>query len=427
MEDDKMQEQRLFSKVLFSITGAIIGALTGSIFGCIIFFWFTGLSFKTKGSGEGIFVAGVILAALFILSFMVYGAIRGFKSPEKEIKQGDKQPMKKIVKFVLFAILFVAISDLAINAFGPVWLLRLFGYEKVIKKNCFPQWINNKEFYYLEIINYNDGGTHAGFGIIPMPYSFFTSKVPNADFLIYKVSINQPSEKKLIKKITRRANFTLSSYRKIGEEASFRISDDKKKMALIMQIPDGFLGYSYMAYFLDINGHISKKQKFDGRWSLDGKKIYGISTDLEKFSLVGHSDSCIKDISSGSLIKWDSYAKWISKDESITYDTKGYKLKIYLADEKGANAQLIYETHYSDFKEISDLLWDATISKDDSLLFLSEIGIFKKQGEEWQLIKDLKDMSFIFRYPDLSPDGQKIVGIKNGREVTVLELKDLLK
>lgn len=336
--------------------------------------------------------------------------------------------MKKVIKFTLFAILFVAISDLTINAFGPVWLLRLFGYENVSSSiNYFPQWINNEEYYYLEIINYNDGGTHAGFGIVPMPYSFFTSKVPNADFLIYKVNINKPQEKKLIRKITQRVNFTLSSYwvRKINEEASFRIPDDKSRMALVMEIPDGFLGYSYLAYFLDINGHILRKQKFDGRWSLDGKKILNVSFDLNKFSLSG-LPGYIKDITSGSTIKWDNYGKWISNNKSIIYDVADNKLKIYLADEKGANPQLLY--YYSDYyKETSELRWDAAISKDGNLLFLNKIGIFKKTEDKWQMIKDLKDMKSSLYYPNLSPNGQRLVGVRDGVEVAVLELKDLLR
>lgn len=78
-----------FEIVFLSIIGAIIGALVGSVFAGIIFFWFTGISDKMSDIGEEIFIAGVILAALFMLGFIIYGAIKGFKFAKNDITSGE--------------------------------------------------------------------------------------------------------------------------------------------------------------------------------------------------------------------------------------------------------------------------------------------------------------------------------------------------
>lgn len=362
--------------------------------------------------------------------------------------------MKKIVKFTFFVILFVAVSDLTINSLnlGPVWLWRIFGYDNVVKKMCSPQWINNEEFYYLEVVNYYD--SRNPFIIFPVPPSFFTFKRSNADFLIYKVNINDPDNKKLIRKITQKVNFDLLHYSetKIRGEAIFRIAEDKKNMVLITQMNFKYFTYGYFAYFMDINGRILKERKFGFSW-LDGKKIYDISSNLKKLLVYGDGEGFyIKDIASGKEVLFSDWKdKRIGvtggsfKNRLISYNVsspqdvhltspKKVRYKIFVYNEKNNITEPVCDTERLEFSsydhthyEILPSISDAAISSDDKFIFLSKIGIFKKEDEKWQLFEDLKDMKFNIYYPDFSPDGQRIVGVEDGLRIKVLELKELSK
>jgi len=333
--------------------------------------------------------------------------------------------MKKIILFFLIGILIVFTGDLLINAFGPVQILRLAKYKNVVTVNCYPQWINDEEYCYLEVTNYNDGGTGPGFGIMPVPCSFFWGKISNADFSIYKVNINKPSEKILVKKISERVAFTLWGEKINGDEILFKISTDKRRMALILRIPIGLIGYDYRSYFLDINGNIFEKKLLSWEWR-DHMKISDLSFDLDKVSLIDFNDFYIKDMISNSITKWSNYGRWISKTKSINYSLYPEVLKVYLENEQGADCELVYELHYKEYGAIKDLLWDATISENSSILFLNKIGIFEKKDGKWQIVKESQNMPN-FYYPAISPNGQRLVGIKDGQKVVALELKELLR
>ena len=77
--------------------------------------------------------------------------------------------------------------------FTPVWLLRLVGYQDVIKTDLYPQWINNQELVYLKLVSYSDQSP-AGWGMY-LPGDPFIIKSSNADFFIYKVNVNNLDKK----------------------------------------------------------------------------------------------------------------------------------------------------------------------------------------------------------------------------------------
>ena len=59
------------------------------------------------------------------------------------------------------------------------------------------------------------------------------------------------------------------------------------------------------------------------------------------------------------------------------------------------------------------LALDIAFAPKENILFLSNIGIFKKKENSWEIIKDLKDWKFDYFYPDFSPNGKKIIGVEN--------------
>jgi len=334
--------------------------------------------------------------------------------------------MKKIILFFLIGILIVFGGDLLINAFGPVQILRLAGYKNVVTVNCYPQWINDEEYYYLEVTNYNDGGTGPGFGIMPVPCSFFWGKISNADFLIYKVNTAKPNEKELVAKLAERVSFTLGGRKINRDDILFRVANDIKQMALILRIPMGFIGYDYMGYFFDVNGKIFQKKNLDWKWR-DCTNIADISFDLDKIKLQGLTIAYIKNVYSGLRIKSSGDWKWLSKNISVSYFIDNGFLKIYFADGEGKNRELVFELQYPSFEDSGYSLGEAAISKDGTILFLSKIGIFKKENGGWKMIKDLKDTGGIY-YPNVSPNDQRLVGVmENNGNIAVFELKELLR
>lgn len=330
-------------------------------------------------------------------------------------------------------IILVVIAALIFINVGPVWFQRLFGYYAKIEKIVYPQWINNEEYFYVKVVNYYDADIT--WSTLPEGFNpFFMFRGPNATFYIYKANINKPKEQKLFKKITTKVSFSIPEvYKKVdSSEVAFRRLDNGELILLIR----GRL--KYLAYYMDTNGRLLRKRIFDYDF-IEGASIGDISPDGEKILLNNH----IKYINSGEKIflydwkdKWFGPARWIYKDKLVVYhfsplDKKEHwkdtKSDVYLIDEKRENINLICSALFKKSEEAVLSSLDFAFSPDQNLLFLSKIGIYKQDGEKWQEIKDLKDMEFNLYYPDWSPDGKRLVGAIESKDIKIIEVKDLLK
>lgn len=350
--------------------------------------------------------------------------------------------MKRFGLIALLIILIIIVGLISIN-FGPVWFQRLFGFYAKIEKNTYPQWINNEEYCYVKVINYYDptlGGSMLPPGFNP----FFMFRGPNATFYIYKVNINKPEEQKLIRKITAKVTFWISDFwkRLDGDEFIFRRLDNGELILLVKGRKE------YPTYYLDTNGKLLRERIFDYDF-IEGGFIGDISPDGEKILLGEY----IKDVVSGQKIffyswkdKWFGPTRWISENNLIiykpiyledknkkVYDPEKIRFEVYFVNENRKNIELVCSKDYLKYSEYDKRYKelpsseDAALYPDQNLLFLSKIGIFKKEAEKWQEIKDLNDMEFNLYYPDWSPDGKRLVGVIDSKNIKIIDVKDLLK
>ncbi|MCK4518852.1 MAG: hypothetical protein KAU12_01915, partial [Candidatus Omnitrophica bacterium] len=291
------------------------------------------------------------------------------------------------------AILFLTALFFILNA-GPVWLQRLIGFSGYSNKVYFPQWINNEEYCYLRVESFFDYGM--GFSGISKdffhPLKFFRGS--NATFSIYKVNINQPDKEKLIRKITRKVNFTiLPEEKKLykRERFAFRRLDNGELVLLIR----GRL--KYIAYYMETDGRVVKRRTINYN-RLGEELIVDISLDSKKLLMSKRGRLYIKDINtqqeylfSESQLYYNDCAKWINNNNFAIYrifdfyaerEAEQDKYEVYITDEEKENIQLLYHMPYRNFEKVRALLLDAVLSSDNKLLFLSNIGLFKKQAEK---------------------------------------------
>lgn len=364
-------------------------------------------------------------------------------------------------KFFILILIFFAV--LIILNVGTVWLQRLVGFQVHVDKICYPQWINNEQYCYLKVESFYDRPiSFMGFpqGFNPLTYL----RGPNATFYIYKVNINKLNEPRLIKKITKKVKFSIpeaeSKMFSYDYDSNFifkRLEDDR----LVLLIRDRS---KYTAYYMNTNGRVLRKQNFDYHSSAR-KYIVDVSPDGTKLLMQDPGHLSIKRISTLKEVKfseaqlyYNDNAKWLSNENLIIYrvfsfyaerESEQDKFEVYITDDKKENIQLLYSAPYKDSEKVKYLLLDATISHNGSLLFLSGIGIFKKEDGEWRMIKNLTGAGTNYFYPDISPDAQRIVGlegigpsyfhpeivrhskkiipIENEYKLKVIELKDILK
>lgn len=345
-------------------------------------------------------------------------------------------------KFGLIALSIIA-ALILINV-GPVWLQRIFGFYAQIEKVAYPQWINNNEYCYVKAVSYYDADLTWS-TVLPGGFNpLLMFRGPNATFYIYKVDIDKPEQQKLLKKITAKVSFSLAEvYDKVNSsEFTFRRLDNGELVLLVRGRKE------YPAYYLNNSGKLLKKHIFDYDF-IEGRSVHDISPDGKKILLGNY----IKDVTSGGKVsvldwkdKWFGPIRWISKDKLIDYnpvyfedknkkvkDPVRVKYEIYLIDEDKRKTNLVCSKDYLKYSEYDKRYKklpsyeDAAFYRDQNMLFLSKIGIFKKEGEKWQEIKDLKDMEFNLYYPDWSPDGKRLAGVLDDKSIKVIEVKDLLK
>ncbi len=358
-------------------------------------------------------------------------------------------------------LIFIFIALVYLYAWGPIFFLRLTPYEIEQRRIAFPQWINNDEICYLEIVLHRDKT------VFEQGKFIFFIKKPITDIYIYREKADYPETKKLIKHIARVAiepNQSLEG--SLDSDLGFRIYDNGKKIFLYYKSVGGVIGdYHYVT--LDINGRnirekIPKIIPFD--ISQDGKKLYGVryddlDEDNENYILeYSIRDGKVKRLIEVTEDRVEQSRRADIKDlkllsngklvlsyhtDSIVPDSGVY---IYLVDISEKSFQLVDKlllssphcdavSNYYAGEYTIDFTNGFTISKDGEFLIAGNIGIYGRKDDGWVARKD-----FYKEYPSISPDGKRAAFIDiimkkselnwplfAGRKLAITSFEELLK
>ena len=334
-----------------------------------------------------------------------------------------------ITSIVLAATLVVFIL---LYAWGPVFLLRLTPYEEMQRRTAFPQWINNDEICYVELVLHRDKT------VFEQGKFILFIKNPIMDIYIYREKAGHPETKKLIKHIARRHIQPSQSLEgSLDRDIGFRVYDNGKKIFLYYNYYGG-IPSDYRYATLDITGGNFKERTpeiipFD--ISEDGEKLYGVRYDnfyerhenyILEYSIRDNNVKKLIEITEnrfeGSKRGDVKDLKLISKDKLVfAYTGDSSKLDrgnyIYLVNISDSNVELIDKlflssshfnaiAHYYGGEYVIVLPNGFVISKDEKFLIAGNIGIYGKKDDVWVLVKD-----FYKEYPSVSPTGEKLAYI----------------
>lgn len=332
---------------------------------------------------------------------------------------------------------------------GPGPILKLLPYECEDRRTVFPQWINNDEICYLELVLHYDDYSNE-----KMPF-FLKGTV--MDIYIYREKANRPETKKLIKHIIM-GNIEpgLSQASPSNKDLGFKVYDNGRKMFLYY----GYYGvlftdYRYMT--MNINGSCVRKSTipmFPFDISQDGKWIFGIEEEMAPWITY---KKVLEDGTTTNMLERSGepkyyVAKYLINDETINKitqitedmfkqsrkgDIKDLKL---VADDKlvltytndvNKSPRLEYTylidipSGYTEFIEDPGKVFDENdarfdifgdslqiltpdrtyaMTKDKKYLISGNNCIYEKQDDNWIKIKD-----FFKNNPVISPDGKKIL------------------
>lgn len=288
----------------------------------------------------------------------------------------------------------------------------------VIDTICYPRWLNNDEFYYLHV-QYKGKITKLGDATLAFERG-------DNDIYIYKSSINNLDEKHLIKKIT--INTTSIEGNIHQSQIGFKISGETNKITFyVVQVDDKNkythipTGYSY--YIMDLDGDNMEKIEID-----DIRGIEDISPDGKSVvyrTVTGSGKGCLRIRNVGNNedikiyvtkeIESDKYINWLSEDKIMVYrdivgpfvegEKRKFKYDLVLLNPLDKTLKIIYP------EKIPQQMRGAAISPDGKTILLGEVCILKKANDVWE-----KAGEFNLKYPDISPDGNKAIGVnKNGQ------------
>jgi hypothetical protein len=373
------------------------------------------------------------------------------------------KPINILIAAILAPVVLVPIfiALVYLYAWGPIFFLRLTPYQEIQRRITFPQWINNDEICYLELVLHRDKT------VFEQGKFILFIKNPIMDIYIYREKVGYPETKKLIKHIARKNIDPCQSLEgSLDSDLGFRVYDNGKKIFLYYKSVGGVIGdYRYVT--LDINGRnmrerIPKIIPFD--ISQDGKKLYGVryddlDEDNENYILeYSIRDGKIKRLIEITEDKVEQSRradikdlKLLSKDklvlsyhtDSIVPDSGVY---IYLVDISEKSFQLVDKlllssphsdaiSNYYAGEYAIDFTNGFTISKDGKFLIAGNIGIYERKDNNWIEISD-----FYKEYPSISPDGKRMTFIdvlmkkdkRNwpsfaGRKLAIVGFEDLIR
>ncbi len=359
---------------------------------------------------------------------------------------------------VVLILIFVALVYL--YAWGPIFFLRLTPYEIEQRRITFPQWINNDEICYLELVLHRDKT------VFEQGKFILFIKKPIMDIYIYREKVSQPQTKKLIKHIAGvRIEPIHSLEGSLDINLGFRVYDNGKKIFLYYNYDRFPSDYRYIT--LNVNGKNAKERVpkiIPLDISQDGKKLYGVlydnlDEDNENYIL----EYSIRDGKVKRLIEVAEYKieqsrradikdlKLLSNDKlALSYHTDSIVpdsgVYIYLVDISKKSFQLVDKlllssphcdaiSNYYAGEYAIDFTNGFTISKDGKFLIAGNIGIYERKDDGWAARND-----FYKEYPALSPDGKRAAFIDvimkkselnwplfAGRKLDVINLKDLFE
>ena len=374
--------------------------------------------------------------------------------------------LKKILLIVILApvvIIVTAIALMLLYVHGPIPILRLTPYEIEQKRTVFPQWINNDEICYLELVLHRDKT------VFEQGKFILFIKQPIMDMYIYREKVGQPETKRLIKHIARKSiepNQQLEAPM-LDVNLGFRVYDEGKKIFIYYNKLYVTFRNEYTYITLDTTGR-NMKERIPSIASFDifdisqnGEKLYGISREYSKrdyiyyiaeYSIRDRKIKKIVDVTEDKFEQskrgWIRDLKLLSKDKLVfSYEKDinmpGDGMYAYLIDIYSENVEFIDEfskIYYSDsapdYRGYSFAPYRGYVfSKDKNYLIAGNVGIYEKKENGWVRIKD-----FYKEYPVISPDGRKIAFFDilvrkgelsslyfAGRKLTIMNLEDLLK
>ncbi len=371
------------------------------------------------------------------------------------------KPVNILIAVMLapIALIIIIIILVYLYAWGPIFFLRLTPYEIEQRRIAFPQWINNDEICYLELVLHRDKT------VFEQGKFILFIKKPIMDVYIYREKANHPEARKLVKHFARvnmQPNQSLEGSLDIN--LGFRVYDNGKKIFLYYNYYGG-VPSDYRYVTMDTNGRsvrerIPKIIPLDV--SQDGGKIYGVlrETNEDKFE----NDIMEYDMKDNKLKKIIKIAedkfkqsmkgdikdlKLISKDKLMfSYRGNYTKLKsgdyTYLIDILTGNIEFVNDFSLSDYSNTPyypyldgytfEPYHGYVLSKDGKYLIAGNSGIYTRKADSWIKIEE-----FYKEYPAISPRGEKVSFVEilvkkgelknvwlSGRRIIIMNFKDLL-
>lgn len=379
------------------------------------------------------------------------------------------KPVNILIATILapVALIPIFIALVYLYAWGPIFFLRLTPYEIEQRRITFPQWIDNDEICYLELVLHRDKT------VFEQGKFIFFIKKPIMDIYIYREKVGQPQRKRLIKHIARvQIQPSQSLEGSLDTDLGFRVYDNGKKIFLYYkQLYYRTFKSDYTYITLGVTGRnlkeripkIASFEVFD--ISQDGGKLYGVIEAGER-----HHDRyyiaeyMIRDGKINKLVeitegKFERSRradikdlKLLSKDKLVlSYRTDGSMPNsahyIYLIDITDGTTELVEKL--SDFVEYFDSIPDYlkrgdyvfepnfgyVFSKDEKYIIAGNVGIYERKENGW-----MKVINFYKEYPSISPDGRRVIFIDllatkgelnwtffAGRKLAIVNFEELLK
>lgn len=302
----------------------------------------------------------------------------------------------------------------------------------VIETICYPRWINNEEFCYLDILYEGKVMEFEGRNVTLNGKGDYI-------FQIYKSNINDSTNKQLIKKLKINMPLVVSS-NVSSADIAFKISRENQKIAFYsVKTDDRNITSGYTFYIMDIDGSNMKTYPID-----DIKSISDISAGGENLLLSdsenGRRALYIRKFAGGKKIKiytetydeTNKFFNWYQKNKIMISqvlsirEKNGWRHKYNLLkfDMEDKNTELIYSEELPKFetKGLPDNAKGIAISSDEKIILLGGVCILKEIDNQWKRIGNIE-----LAYPDFSPDGKRIIGLDKDNKIKIIAIDELLK
>lgn len=342
--------------------------------------------------------------------------------------------METMTKKILFLCLIIFITINVAFECGASGIFEkiaefMFVKKRTIKTICFPKWINNGEYCYLEVYYKGKKVMEAEEG----RYAVFDLR-GDADFYIYKSTLSRPREKQLIKKLTVNNTTPISSTDFLQTRLAFKFSKETNKITFcVVQVDEIGIALEYLYYIMDVDGNNMKTFNIDGF-----KMIHDVSPDGKSVVYptaragIGRltAKNVLKDINTEIYTQdhreTDKLISWLSENKIFLYRSiiskfvegkeREYKYNLLLLNPQDKTTQIIHTEKLPKIK-------GAAISPDEKIILLGNVGILQEvEDSRWKIAGE-----FNLSFPDFSPDGKRVIGLNKDGKIKIIETTELLR